>query len=98
MLLASKVDSVISEPWQVLNDADEWSFLTQLRNRMIHRSNVPQTVTSGAPPPDLEGEEYAATSSTRAFNVNEVAQLETWLASTVQDLLTSAIELLRKYP
>lgn len=99
MLSVEQVDGLIVEPWHHLLEADEWTLVTELRNRMIHRSNVPQIVTASTAPPSPQPDtvEYAATSSTRAFRIDEIKALEPWLASTVTALIDSAIELLNRY-
>ena len=51
----------------------------------------------GTPEPATRHRAYAATSSTRAFRIDEIKALEPWLASTVTALIDSSIELLNGY-
>ena len=47
--------------------------------------------------PDDENVKYAATSSTPAFRIDQVVELEPWLAATLDGLLAGAFELLNRH-
>jgi hypothetical protein len=96
MLAANSANPAITHPWVLLNDADEWKLLRELRIRMFYRSNLPRIVTGtvGGPPPPPSPTEFAPTSSTPALRIDEVPALEPWLADSISSLLDAAIALL----
>lgn len=81
--LAAALTSVI--------DAQEWRMWVDLRNRMTHRSNLPRIIygASGAPAPPAKALQFAATSSTPAFEADEshLKALFSWLSQSLTQLL-----------
>jgi hypothetical protein len=75
----------------VLINAPEWTRWATLRNRMIHRSNLPRISYGavGTEPPPAKALDFAATSSTSAFegDVSDLEAMFAWLASALRNLL-----------
>jgi len=82
--------TVVSELNSIIQ-SHEWKFWVDLRNRMTHRSNIPRIVrgTGGGPPPTAKALQFAATSSTPAFEADEdhLVNLFKWLAQSLSNLL-----------
>lgn len=74
----------------VLIRSTEWNLWVTLRNRMIHRSNLPRIVRGavGIEPPPARME-YGATSSTTAFEADEthLEAMFVWLSESLRTLL-----------
>ena len=73
--------------------SNEWDLWVSLRNRMTHRSNLPQVVTAwvGSPPPAIKPIHFAATSSSPAIEAEttDFDALHEWLVSTLGALLAA---------
>lgn len=71
----------------------EWDLWVSLRNRMTHRSNLPQVITAwvGSPPLSIRPIHFAATSSTPAIEAEttDFDALHEWLVSTLGALLAA---------
>lgn len=83
---------------QALVDAQEWKTWVDLRNRMSHRSNLPDIIKVwiGSPEPeDVKPISFAATSSTLAIDadISEFDHLHHWLTSTLATLLAAGVTL-----
>jgi len=80
-----------------LIDAQEWSLWVGLRNRMTHRSNLPRNIHGavGAPAPPARALQFAATSSTPAFEADEshLEVLFLWLSQSLTQLLAGGCRL-----
>lgn len=74
-----------------LNNSNEWRLWDDLRNRMIHRSNLPQIIYGavGSTPLPEKALQFAATSSTPAFEADEshLEALFLWLSKSLSQLL-----------
>ncbi|WP_129587728.1 hypothetical protein [Herbaspirillum robiniae] len=77
--------------------SDEWDLWMDLRNRMSHRSNLPNVVTAwiGDPPPSIKPIHFAATSSTPAIEAEttDFDALHEWLVKTLGALLAGGAQL-----
>lgn len=78
----------------VLINSSEWVLWDGLRNRMIHRSNLPRIVQGaiGVEPPPAKALHFSATTSTPAFeeDVSHLDAMFSWLANSLRDLLLLA--------
>jgi len=77
--------------------SNEWKFWVSLRNRMTHRSNIPRIIRGaiGGSPPPAKALQFAATSSTPAFEADEdyLVNLFEWLAQSIKNLLAGGVEI-----
>ena len=75
-----------------LTSSGEWSLWVNLRNRMTHRSNLPRIIQGavGSVPPSARALQFAATSSTPAFEADEghLRALFSWLATSLSQVLS----------
>lgn len=75
-----------------VNNSKEWDLWVDLRNRMTHRSNLPRIISPafGSTPPPAKAPQFAATSSTPAFEADEshLEALFLWLSESLSQLLT----------
>jgi hypothetical protein len=80
--------------------SNEWKFWVDLRNRMTHRSNIPRIIRGavGGSPPPAKVLQFAATSSTPAFEADEdhLVNLFKWLAQSLGNLLAGGGEIATK--
>ena len=76
---------------KILTASTDWSLWIELRNRMTHRSNLPRItrVAFGSEPPPEKALQFAATSSTQAFEVDieHLGIMFNWLANSLRQLL-----------
>lgn len=91
-ILPSSIKAVrLKDRLKVLIDSDDFIRLSDLRNRMSHRSNLPrnQTLSMGAELPLAMKLDFGETTSTEALLLDELflENMITWLASSVCDLL-----------
>jgi hypothetical protein len=84
---------------RTLVTATEWELWVCLRNRMTHRSNLPQTHYGavGAPAPQLNPLNFAPTSSTPSVDADlgDWDLLHPWLAEQLRSLLLAGTAMLR---
>lgn len=75
----------------LLTGSPEWALWLSLRNRMTHRSNLPQIILGavGAEPPPTKALQFVATTSTPAFeaDIPHLEALFAWLAQSLCRLL-----------
>lgn len=80
-----------------LLNSREWSLWRDLRNRMMHRSDLPRIIyaTLGAPLPVTNPLLFAATSSTPPVDADtaDFDALHLWLAATIRELFIEAGEI-----
>ena len=76
---------------KILTASTDWSLWIELRNRMTHRSNLPRItrVAFGSEPPPEKALQFAATSSTQAFeaDIEHLGIMFKWLANSLRQLL-----------
>jgi hypothetical protein len=71
----------------------QWKTWLEVRNRIAHRSNLPQIITmSTGPLPPSPPLHVAGTSSTKAFraNLEDLQKLLVWLGETQRELLVAS--------
>jgi len=76
-----------------LSESPEWKQGRELRNRMVHRSNIPRMIIS--PPPAAEALDYDATSSTESIQsgLKLSNDFHDWLTRSLTELLVGGTEL-----
>lgn len=86
----------LSNALEQLTNSKEWALWVELRNRMTHRSNLPRIINgaAGSAPPPEKALQFAATSSTAAFEADatHLENIFTWLANSLQNLLVEGKE------
>lgn len=97
-LTPHKSGQVLVSVLSVILDSDEWRLWVDFRNRMAHRSNLPRIIycAIGSPAPPAEALQFAATSSTQAFeaDVDDLKAHFSWLSNSLGELLTGAHSLI----
>lgn len=87
----------LAEALSALCTSLEWKMWVDLRNRMSHRSNLPQVIFGaiGSEPPPARALQFAATSSTPMVegDLETFDALHAWLASALTRLLVEGIRL-----
>jgi hypothetical protein len=87
----SRAKALVSD-LTALTNSNEWNLWVDLRNRMTHRSNLPRIIYAavGSTPPPAKALQFAATSSTPAFEADEshLEALFLWLSKSLGQLLT----------
>ena len=90
-ILSHSAAPALAAALKSLIDAREWRLWVDLRNRMTHRSNLPRIIRGavGALPPPAKALQFAATSSTPAFEADEgdLDALFVWLSQSLGELL-----------